>query len=58
LDYLSQYRHHRGKAQLPLNDKMKKNNVKRLRELKKLKDEGFLTNEEYEIKRKAIVDSI
>ena len=30
----------------------------KLRELKKLKDEGFLTNEEYEQKRKAIVDSM
>jgi len=30
----------------------------KLRELKKLKDEGLLTNEEYEQKRKAIVDGI
>jgi hypothetical protein len=44
--------------QAVLNDRMKENNAKKLRELKKLKDEGFLTNEEYEIKRKAIVDGI
>ena len=30
----------------------------KLRELKKLKDEGLLTNEEYEQKRKAIVDGL
>lgn len=33
-------------------------NVERLRELKKLKDEGLLTDQEYEQKRKAIVDGI
>jgi len=41
-----------------LNDKMKENNAKKLRELKKLKDEGLLTDEEYEVKRKAIIDAI
>ena len=32
--------------------------VQKLRELKKLKDDGFLTDKEYEIKRKAIVDGM
>jgi hypothetical protein len=33
-------------------------NSQKLRELKKLKDEGFLTDSEYEQKRKAIVDGM
>jgi len=32
--------------------------AQKLRELKKLKDEGLLTDKEYEIKRKAIVDGM
>jgi len=40
-------------SQYPASDKAEK-----LRELKKLKDEGILTESEYEQKRKAIVDSL
>lgn len=38
--------------------KTKDSDFQRLRELKKLKDEGLLTNEEYEQKRKAIVEGL
>jgi hypothetical protein len=41
-----------------LNSQKSEDSAKKLIELKKLKDEGFLTDKEYEQKRKAIIDGI